>query len=308
MVTTRARTLESPLARARFSEAASWLSALGESARPRQWPKNLLVFAAPLASASLGRDEGFGYALGAGAAFVAASVAVYLLNDVIDADRDRRHPVKRFRPVAAGRLPAPHAIALGSVLGAAAVSFGFWFGQPMLAAVIAVYLALSILYTLVFKHVAVIELTFVAFGFVLRALAGAVATSVPPSGSFLLVCSLGALMVVIAKRFAELLGLRDEAVAHRPVLRWYTRSVLRRSQRLVAIVMLTAYLLWVAGQSTAWMRAWHLASAIPLAAALLRFDWLTGRAADQPVEDLIVRDRLMACAELAWLLSFAIGL
>ena len=308
MVTTRARTPGPPRARARFGEAASWLSALTESARPRQWPKNLLVFAAPLAAASLGRDEGFYYALGAGAAFVAASVAVYLVNDVIDADRDRLHPVKRFRPVAAGRLPAPHALALGLGIGAVAVSFGFWFGQPMLAAVIAAYLALSLLYSVAFKHVAVIELTFVAFGFLLRALAGAVAASVPPSGWFLLVCSLGALMVAIAKRFAELRALRDDAVAHRPVLKWYTPRALRGSQRLAAVVTIAAYLLWAAGQSSPWMRAWHLASAVPVAAALLRFDWLTGRAGNRPVEDMIVRDRLMACAEAGWLLLFAGGL
>ena len=308
MVTTRARAPGPPRTRARFSEAVSWLSALAESARPRQWPKNLLVFAAPLAAASLGRDEGFYYALGAGAAFVAASVAVYLVNDVIDADRDRRHPVKRFRPVAAGRLPAPHALALGLGIGAVAVSFGFWFGQPMLAAVIAAYLALSLLYSVAFKHVAVIELTFVAFGFLLRALAGAVAASVPPSGWFLLVCSLGALMVAIAKRFAELRALRDDAVAHRPVLKWYTPRALRGSQRLVAVVTIAAYLLWAAGQSSPWMRAWHLASAVPVAAALLRFDWLTGRAGNRPVEDMIVRDRLMACAEAGWLLLFAAGL
>jgi len=308
MVTARARPLDPPRTRARFSEAVTWLSALAESARPRQWPKNLLVFAAPLAAASLGRDEGFWYALGAGTAFVAASVAVYLVNDVIDADRDRRHPVKRFRPVAAGRLPARHALALGLGIGAVAVSFGFWFGQPMLAAVIASYLALSILYTLVIKHVAVVELTFVAFGFLLRALAGAVATSVPPSGWFLLVCSLGALMVAIAKRFVELRALGDDAVAHRPVLKWYTPLALRRSQRLVAVVMIAAYVLWAAGQSSPWMRAWHVASAIPLAAALLRFDWLTGQAGNRPVEDMIARDRLMACSEAAWLLLFAIGL
>jgi decaprenyl-phosphate phosphoribosyltransferase len=72
--------------------------------------------------------------------------------------------------------------------------------------------------------------------------------------------------------------------------------------------MLAAYLIWAVGQSSAWMRAWHLASAIPLAAALLRFDWLTGRTADKPVEDMIARDRLMAWAEMAWLLSFAVGL
>ena len=72
------------------------------TARPRQWPKNLLVFAAPLAGASLGRADGLGYALVAAVAFCAASVAVYMVNDVVDADRDRRHPVKCKRPVAAG--------------------------------------------------------------------------------------------------------------------------------------------------------------------------------------------------------------
>ena len=76
-----------------------WPLAVLRTARPRQWPKNLLVFAAPLAGASLGRDNGFGYALVAAVAFCAASVAVYMVNDVIDADRDRRHPVKRTRPV-----------------------------------------------------------------------------------------------------------------------------------------------------------------------------------------------------------------
>jgi len=78
----------------------SLLLAVLEAARPRQWPKNLLVFAAPLAGASLGRANGFGYALLAAAAFTAASSAVYLINDVADAERDRGHPTKRRRPVA----------------------------------------------------------------------------------------------------------------------------------------------------------------------------------------------------------------
>src|SRR5450755_3251703 len=92
-----------------------WPLAVLRAARPRQWPKNLLVFAAPLAGDSLGRDDGPAYALVAAAAFCAASVAVYLVNDVLDADRDRRHPVKRFRPIAAGDLRASHAIVLAVV-------------------------------------------------------------------------------------------------------------------------------------------------------------------------------------------------
>ena len=91
-----------------------WLIAVIRETRPRQWPKNLLVFAAPLAAASLGRNDGFGYALLAMFAFACASAAVYFVNDVVDAERDRRHPVKRNRPVASGALPAQHALALGA--------------------------------------------------------------------------------------------------------------------------------------------------------------------------------------------------
>ena len=303
-----ARALAVPRAPARFPAAVRWLAAAGQTARPRQWPKNLLVFAAPLAGASLGRDEGLGYALGAAAAFIAASAAVYFVNDVIDADRDRLHPVKRFRAVAAGRLPAGHALLLAGLAAAAAMSFGFWIGEPRLAALITAYLVASLLYALVLKHVPVVELIFVATGFVFRALGGAVATHVPPSAWFLLVCSLGALMVAIAKRGTELAMLGGQAAGHRPVMRWYRLAGLRLSQRLVAVAMTGAYLLWAYGESGAWMRAWHLASAIPLAAALIRFDRLTGRAGGRPVEDLITRDGLMVCCELGWLTMFAVGL
>ena len=98
---------------------ARWLRRGHHDDRPRQWPKNLLVFAAPLAGASLGRDDGFGYALLAMFAFACASAAVYFVNDVVDAERDRRHPVKRNRPIASGALPDQHALVL-AVLAVAA--------------------------------------------------------------------------------------------------------------------------------------------------------------------------------------------
>ncbi len=285
-----------------------WFAAAVETARPRQWPKNLLVFAAPLAGASLGRDDGLGYAMAAAAAFVAASAAVYFVNDVVDADRDLRHPVKRSRPVASGRLPVPHALALGALGVAASLAAGPLIGEPRLSGVIALYLALSALYTVMLKHIPVIELAFVASGFVLRALGGAIATHVPPSGWFLLVCSLGALMVAIAKRFTELNVLDANAARHRPVMRWYSRPMLRLSQRTVAAAMVVAYVLWALGEQNPWMRGWHLASALGLTVALARFDRLTARAGGRPVEDLIARDPLMVYCELTWLTMFAAGL
>ena len=176
-----------------------------QTARPRQWPKNLLVFAAPLAGASLGRDDGLGYALVAAAAFTAAAAAVYFVNDVLDADRDRRHPVKRLRAVASGLLPRRARAGPGRAqrwrLAEAAC---LWLDMDALGLLVFVYFAVSLLYSAALKHLPVVELVFVASGFVLRALGGASATRVPPSGWFLLVCSLGALMVAIAKRFTEL--------------------------------------------------------------------------------------------------------
>jgi decaprenyl-phosphate phosphoribosyltransferase len=293
---------------ARSSAVARWLLAAGQGARPRQWPKNLLVFAAPLAGATLGRADGLGYALVAAVAFVAASAAVYYVNDVIDAGRDRQHPVKQFRAVASGRLPAAHALLLAGLAAATAIGTGFAIGEPWLAGIIALYIATSLLYALVLKHLPVIELIFVATGFVFRALAGAVATHVPPSVWFLLVCSLGALMVAIAKRVTELAMLGSRAASHRPVMRWYSLGGLRLSQRLVAVAMIVAYLLWAYGEKDSWMRGWHLASVLPLLAALVRFDWLADHAGGRPVEDLIARDALMVSAELGWLILFMVGL
>jgi len=279
-----------------------------QAARPRQWPKNLLVFAAPLAGATLGRDDGFLYALVAFAAFTAASSAVYLINDVLDVERDRLHPTKRLRPVAAGRLPERVALTLAAIALALAVGAGLAIREPLLSALIGGYVALSLLYSSVLKHVPWVELGFVAGGFVLRALGGAVATHVPPSGWFLTVCSLGALMVAAGKRYTELAALGARAVAHRPVMRWYRAALLRALQRAAAAGLLAAYLFWALSGHTAWMRGWHLASLVPLTAALIRFDRLTERADGRPVEDLIAKDLVMIGSELSWLALFLAGL
>jgi decaprenyl-phosphate phosphoribosyltransferase len=314
-MTTRSQETDSSRQPEAASRAVAWPLALAglviaavQAARPRQWPKNLLVFAAPLAGATLGRADGFGYALVAFAAFTAASAAVYLINDVMDAERDRLHPAKRLRPIASGRLPRRAAIGLAIAGFAVAVLASLAIGEPRLAGVIGAYVTMSLLYSLGLKHVPGAELLVVALGFVLRAVGGAVATHVPPSAWFLTVCSLGALMVAIGKRYTELSVLGDEAAAHRPVMRWYRPWMLRAGERAVMIVMLVAYLLWALSEPDAWMRGWHLASLLPLAAALFRFDLLTGLADGRPVEDLIARDPTMICCELTWLTTFTIGL
>jgi decaprenyl-phosphate phosphoribosyltransferase len=232
---------------------------------------------------------------------------VYLVNDVIDAERDRRHPVKRHRPVASGALPARHAVALAVLAASCAIAAGAAIGEPLLVAATAGYLCSSFLYSARLKHVPFVEMLLVASGFLLRVLGGAAATHVPPSVWFLLVCGLGALGVAVAKRYTELTSLGEQAIRHRPVLRWYRPGALRAAQVVIGALMLATYLMWASGEPAA-TRAWHLASAVPLALALARFGVLTARRTARQVEDMITRDGLMLASELAWLALFCAGL
>ncbi|WP_370116334.1 decaprenyl-phosphate phosphoribosyltransferase [Streptacidiphilus sp. MAP12-33] len=275
------------------------------TARPRQWPKNLLVLAAPLAAGSAGRDgRGPADLVLAVAAFTLAAAAGYCVNDLADLERDRRHPAKRLRPLAAGELtPAQGRVcaglfALGALTLAAAVpSWGF-------TAVLAGYLALSVAYSLGLKHLAGIELLALASAFVLRAVGGAVAARIPPSGWFLLVCSLGALMVATAKRTAEARLLGEDAARHRPALAHYGPRRLRLLRTALLTAVLAAYLAWAVGAAQPGTRAWHLLSALPLLYALLRFDRLVDCHPVSRVEDLLLRDRRLLAAEGLWLLTF----
>jgi decaprenyl-phosphate phosphoribosyltransferase len=278
-----------------------------QSTRPRQWPKNLLVFAAPLAGATLGRPDGFGYVVLAAVAFGSASAAVYLVNDLLDAERDRLHPLKKHRPVAAGLLPGRHAVVLAVLAALCAIGVGIVIGEPLLVAAAAGYLCSSFLYSVWLKHVPFVEMVLVASGFLLRVLGGAAATHVRPSILFLLVCSLGALGVAVAKRYTELTSLGGNAVTHRPVMRWYRPGGLRAGQAVIGALMLVTYLMWAFGESGG-TRVWHLASAIPLALALARFEVLTARRTVRQVEDMIIRDGPMLLCEVVWLGLFCGGL
>jgi decaprenyl-phosphate phosphoribosyltransferase len=303
--------LPSDTARAAAGPEAGWRSrratalAMVRTTRPRQWSKNLLVLAAPLAAGTWGRHgRGPGDLALAFAAFVCASAAVYVVNDLADLERDRRHPVKRLRPLASGRL-SPRVAGAGAVgLVLAAEALGACVGSWTFTVVLTGYLLLCLAYTHALKHIPVLELAVVAAGFVLRALGGAQASGIPPSGWFLLVCSLGALSVATAKRATEAALLGPSAAGHRPVLRRYRVAWLHAGQRALLVCTVCAYLAWAADTTELRVRAWHLVSALPLLLALVRFDRLTSARAVTRVEDLLVNDTMMVTAELLWVLSF----
>lgn len=218
--------------------------ALVRAARPRQWPKNLLVIAAPIAAGIIGQPAVAVRTAVAALAFTVASAGVYLVNDVVDAPSDRAHPTKAQRPIAAGELAVPTALAAAGVLFVAAtLGAGVVLGVASAALVVA-YVAISLTYSLVLKRIVGIELAALASGFVLRAALGAAANHIAASAWFLAVASSVALFVAAGKRSAELDLLGARAVDHREVLSRYNGGLLRGGRMLAAIVAMVAYGLW----------------------------------------------------------------
>jgi len=192
--------------------------------RPKQWTKNLLLFAALVFAEELFHPAAFVTACLAFVAFCVASSSIYIVNDLVDVERDRLHPDKRRRPIAAGAVSKGQAAALAALLSAGALGLAFWIGQGFGLAVV-VYMVLSHFYSFVGKNVVILDVLLIAIGFVLRAVAGAVAIDVPYSDWFVLCTLFVALFIALSKRKAELLAAR-EAAGSRPVLMKYSESTL----------------------------------------------------------------------------------
>jgi 4-hydroxybenzoate polyprenyltransferase len=224
------------------------LAALLVSVRPRQWIKNLFVFAGLIFSHKLFTADA-PRALAAFAVFCALSGAVYLLNDVADRERDRAHPVKRARPVAAGALSVRGALVAALVLAAAALAGAGALGRPFLLTAVA-YVVLLGLYSTTLKHVVIVDVITVAAGFVLRAVGGATAIDVEISGALLICTFLIALFLALGKRRHEVLTLDAEATRHRPVLAEYTAPLLDQMIAVVTASTVTAYALYTMSAET----------------------------------------------------------
>jgi len=289
--------------RTRLAQPAALLAAT----RPRQWTKSLLVLAAPVAGGALLRPAVLPAAALALLAFTLAAAAVYLVNDVGDRTRDRLHPVKRHRPVASGQLSPATALAAAAVLAALAVGAPLGAMRPGLGGVITVYLLLSLLYGRWLKNTPWVELAVVATGFVLRPLAGAIGTGVPPSGWFLLVCGCGSLTVAFGKRAAELRQCGPQAALARPVLASYRVSALRTGRRAASAGAVVAYLGWAATRTTPLERWTALLSTLPLTAAFLRYAVCNDRGLGEAPEELALTDRTLQLLGVCWLVTFLVG-
>ena len=227
--------------------------------RPRQWSKNLIVFAAPLFAFSINWQSFLG-SLVAFALFCCTSSSFYLINDIADVESDRRHPVKCKRPIAAGLVSIPVAIALAIILLGGALSIGWW-RSPYLGITLASYALLQVAYNLRLKRTVILDIIAIATGFVLRASAGAAATNIVLSPWFLLCTAMLALFLGIEKRKAELRLVKASESGGgkiRSVLKRYSFSLLNRMESIVTTGAVISYALWSAGPqlngaSTSWM-------------------------------------------------------
>lgn len=276
-------------------------------ARPAQWPKNLLVAAAPAAAGVLDQGLVLAHTLILLVAFTAASAAVYCLNDTRDRDADRAHPVKRHRPVASGAVSPHLAITTAIVAAAAAVAVA---ASVSLAAagVIVSYLALSTAYSLRLKHVAVLDITIVATGFVLRALSGAVGNGLPVSSWFMLVSLFGALYLVTGKRAAEMLH-SQPGEGTRAVLAQYPLAWLQQVVGVALTGALLSYAMWAFQDlgKDVFTPAVAL-SVAPFLVALLRYGLLLAQGHGERPERLVLTDRPLLIAGALWAALLAVGL
>lgn len=279
--------------------------------RPRQWVKNVLVFAAPLAAGRLLEVPVLTASALAFAAFCLVSASIYLINDVRDVDSDRQHPTKRLRPIAAGELGARPALALAGVTLVAALALGFSTAAP-LGAVLSVYWLLQVGYSLFAKHEPIVDLAIVSAGFLLRAIAGGVASGIPLSQWFLLVASFGSLFMVAGKRYSEMLRLGPEA-GTRASLERYTPTYLRFVWTLSAALVIMSYGLWAfdlrtpAGGSQLWGVPWAQVTIAPFTLAMLRYSYEIDRGAAGEPEDVVLADRTLQLLAVAWVVPLAIA-
>ncbi|MFI6870939.1 decaprenyl-phosphate phosphoribosyltransferase [Nocardia sp. NPDC050406] len=278
---------------------------LVKAARPRQWVKNVLVLAAPLAA---GKTASGDLVIGdwsviwhVGIAFVVfclAASGIYLINDALDVEADRAHPTKRYRPIAAGVVPVNLAYALSALLLLSSILLSF-VANWNLALVMAVYIGIQLAYCFGLKHQAVLDICIVSSGFLLRAVAGGAAAGIDLSQWFLLIMAFGSLFMAAGKRYAELKIALDTGAKIRKSLQYYTPTYLRFVWTISATAVVVFYGLWAFEQGRAKDTEWFAISMIPFTIAVLRYAVdVDGGEAGEP-EEIALGDRVLQFLAIA---------
>ena len=285
------------------------IPALVKALRPKQWAKNVLVVAAPFAAGRLLEPSVAANVAVAFVAFCLASSAVYLLNDVRDAPKDRLHPDKKNRPIASGQVAPSAAVVLAVVALVASLALST-LAEPALLWVIVTYLVLQLLYVFGLKNQPVLDLAVIASGFLLRALAGGAATDIAISDWFLLVAGFGSLFVVAGKRYSELVTLEaedGEVGQTRSSLLSYTSTYLRFVWTVAAAVTVMVYGLWVITVPRESTTA-TLISLVPFTLGLLVYALVIDSGKGGEPETAILRNPTLLALGALWVISLGVTL
>jgi decaprenyl-phosphate phosphoribosyltransferase len=267
------------------------LTAILKSVRPHQWVKNLFVAAPVVFAGRAGDPQAILHAAGAFASFCFLSSAVYQLNDLVDIEKDRAHPLKRRRPIASGALPVPAARALAGGLTLGALLIAGLLGASFVAIALG-YLGLNIAYSLWLKRVAFVDVGCICVGFVLRVLGGAFAIPVPPS-RWLLVCTLVlSALLAFGKRAHELHRGGDAPHQHREVLGDYSPRALSGLLAIFGLATVVTYFFYTRSQHASFLfRTERLVFTVPFVAfAVYRFIRIVGRHTDESPTDAMLHD------------------
>ncbi|MGG4399628.1 decaprenyl-phosphate phosphoribosyltransferase [Paenibacillus amylolyticus] len=243
----------------RATGTGSTVSGLIRLLRPKQWTKNLLLFAALLFSFEEIRTETILATLLGFILFSLVAGCVYILNDFVDRDRDRQHPVKKYRPMASGQVNPSHALLFGIILLILSVGTAFMM-NPLFGVLCIVYFLLNVSYSFVLKHLVILDMMTIAAGFVLRAIAGGVLIHVPFTPWFLICTMLLSLFLAIGKRRNELTLLEGNTGSHRKVLDNYSITLLDQFNTIVTTATIISYSLFTFTSD----RTIHLMWTIPL--------------------------------------------
>ncbi|MDI9960133.1 MULTISPECIES: decaprenyl-phosphate phosphoribosyltransferase [unclassified Rhodococcus (in: high G+C Gram-positive bacteria)] len=268
--------------------------------RPRQWVKNVLVLAAPIAAGTATEADVLLPVALAFVVFCMAASGIYLVNDAMDVEADRAHPTKRFRPIAAGVLPVNIAYGMAVVLLAGAIGLSF-LANWQLAVVMGVYIVIQLAYCFGLKHQAVIDICIVSSGFLLRAIAGGVAAEIDLSQWFLLMMAFGSLFMAAGKRYAELQLAEKTGAKIRKSLESYTMTYLRFVWTMAATTLVLCYGLWAFQQDAIKGTNWYAISMVPFTIAVLRYAVdVDGGEAGEP-EEIALGDRVLQLLAIAWI-------
>jgi decaprenyl-phosphate phosphoribosyltransferase len=285
------------------------ISGLIRTARPKQWLKNVLVFAAPGAAGLLNQGRELLLTIVVFIAFCFAATATYFWNDLFDIEADRKHPKKRLRPLASGEVSISAARLAGILAPLVAFGLAALTGRWQTVAVVAAYLAINLAYNLGLKRISVVDMVVVASGFVLRAAAGAVAVDVPMSRWFVLCIAFGSLFIVAGKRFAELNELGPGA-GTRVTLDLYSLEYLRAVVSVSLGAALFSYCVWAFETSSkvdpdvAFDFPFYELSIVPVLTALLRYLLVLDQASGGAPEEVFAKDRVLQILGLIWIIIY----